>query len=84
MPMRITVTRSPTRGENKDETDAENGTPIVCSSEEIPSPTTKKVPDGDDGVAHSDNEKDEVDEEPANTTAEASTSAATAAASESL
>ena len=88
MTTRITVTRSPTNGKSSDENDdAENATPIVCSSEEMPSPTLKVVSDRDDdtvgvgvGTAASGNEKEskEDDEQPVTetTTAEASASAA--------
>lgn len=63
MPTRITVTRSPTHGKILDEKDIEITTPIICSSEQIPSSTSKDVSDRDDGggVA-SGNEKDEAGE----------------------
>jgi hypothetical protein len=93
MSTRITVTQSPTNGKSNDENDdAENATPIVCTSEEIPPSTSKVVSDrDDDGVgvrsAASGNEREtdeteeteEEDEQPvkATATAEASASEAT-------
>jgi len=92
MPTRITVTRSPTNGKSNDENDdAENATPIVCSSEEIPSPTLKVVSDRDDdnvgvgvGAAASGNEKEskEDDEQPVTETATAEASASATATTE--
>ena len=83
MTIRIVVTRSPTHDKNKDGNDTENAAPvIISSSEEIPSPFTKKVPDGDGGFG---NEKGEVegidteDAQPATATAENSKSGMTAA-----
>ena len=51
MPTRITVTRSPTHGKERDEADAEKVTPIICSSEEIPNPTSNESSENDDGAA---------------------------------
>ena len=55
------VTRSPTHGKERDEADAEIVTPITCSSEEIPNPTSNKFFEHDDGAAlTSDSATDEV------------------------
>jgi len=86
MPTRITVTRSPTHGKSGDEKEAENMTPIICSTEDIASPTSNEISDRDDGGAALGDEKDEAegndreDQQPATTTAQVSTSTATATA----
>mmetsp|Transcript_19881 Transcript_19881/g.49452 ORF Transcript_19881/g.49452 Transcript_19881/m.49452 type:complete len:707 (+) Transcript_19881:269-2389(+) len=76
MPTRITVTRSSPHGKGSDEKD-EDATPVVCSTEEIPSPNMNKISDPVDG-----NEKDGAEGtdkyQPAPTT-EATTSETTTA-----
>ncbi len=63
MPTRITVTRSPTLSMNKSEEDGEETTPIIDSTDEIPSPNLSKIPGA--GVTNQTEAGASTDEQPA-------------------
>lgn len=66
MPTRITVTRSPRKSMDKSEEDGEETSPIVDSTDEIPSPNLSKIPDA--GVTNQTEAGESTDEQPATET----------------